>query len=193
MSTVELTERAATKVRTMLQGDPANAGHGLRIGVDPGGCAGYQYSLQLAAEPEDGERTLPQEGFDVFVHSAMMPLLRGMRIDYVESLTSSGFTFDNPNAGGGCGCGSSFTATAQAEEDVALTVQVREAMEEFVRPYLRSEGGDVTVVDVVEGVVRVRLTGACGGCSMANGTVTAVIERRLMDLLPQVRRVALVA
>lgn len=195
MSAINLSERAVKRVRTMLEADPATAGYGLRIGVDPGGCAGYQYSLELAAAPDGNETTIPQDGFDLFVHPVMMPLLRGIRIDYVESLTSSGFTFDNPNAGDACGCGTSFSASAQAEQDAAdaaLTVQVNEAIEE-IRPYLRGEGGDVNVVAVVDGVVQVQLTGACGGCSMANGTVSAVIERRLKEQLPQVRRVALVA
>lgn len=194
MIAIELTERAAGKVCALLRGGDGTEGYGLRIGVDAGGCAGYQYSLALAEKADPDDVVVPQDGFEVFVHSSVAPLLRGVRIDYVESLTSSGFTFDNPNAADACGCGTSFSATSAAERgvaDAALFNRVREAIGE-VRPYLRSEGGDVTLVDVVDGVVSVRLTGACGGCSAAAGTVANVIERRLKEAVPEVTKVALV-
>ncbi|WP_443627154.1 NifU family protein [Candidatus Mycolicibacterium alkanivorans] len=68
--------------------------------------------------------------------------------------------------------------------------RVEEAMAE-IRPFLQNDGGDVTVVAVVDGVVSVELTGACNGCSMATGTLTGVIERRLREAVPEVRKVAL--
>ncbi|MEV5409623.1 NifU family protein [Thermopolyspora sp. NPDC052614] len=72
-----------------------------------------------------------------------------------------------------------------------MFARVQEVIGE-IRPYLQGEGGDVTLVDVADGVVSVRLTGACGGCSAAVGTVTNVIERRLKEALPEVSKVALV-
>ncbi|MBX6388937.1 MAG: iron-sulfur cluster assembly accessory protein [Frankia sp.] len=191
---IELTDRAARRVRSLLDSDAATAGFGLRIGVEAGGCSGYQYSLALAPEAGPEDLVVGQDGFEVFVSRTMAPLLHGVRIDYVESLTSSGFTFSNPNASDSCGCGNSFAATAAAEQsaaDAALRALVEQAMAD-IRPYLQRDGGDATVVSVVDGVVSVRLTGACGGCSMASGTVTGVIERRLKELLPEVRRVTLV-
>lgn len=195
MITIQLTDRAVHKVRTLLTAGTDTAGFGLRIGVDPGGCAGYQYSLALAPEAEPEDVVVSHDGFDVYVHNSMAPLLHGIRIDYVESLASSGFTFDNPNAADACGCGTSFSATATAERDVAdaaLRSRVEQAMTE-IRPYLQSEGGDVTVVSVVGGVVAVQLVGACGSCSLSQGTVTGVIERRLKEALPEVKRVTTVS
>ena len=192
---IELTDRAVRKVRSLLDSGTDTAGFGLRIGVEAGGCSGYQYSLALAPEADPEDLVVSQDGFEVFVNRTMAPLLRGVRIDYVESLTSSGFTFNNPNASDSCGCGNSFAATAVAEQsaaDAALRSRVEQAMAD-IRPYLRSDGGDATVVSVVDGVVSVRLTGTCGSCSMASGTVTGVIERRLKESLPEVRRVTLVA
>lgn len=194
MISIELTERATRKVRTLLASRSDAPGYGLRVGVEAGGCSGYQYDLALVAAAEPGDVVLPQDGFDVFVHSGVAPLLRGVRIDYVESVASSGFTFDNPNAADSCGCGTSFAATRSAAQDTAdamLRSRVESVMTE-IRPYLQSEGGDVAVVDVADGVVSVRLAGACGTCSSALGTVGGVIERRLKEALPEVDRVALV-
>ncbi len=59
-----------------------------------------------------------------------------------------------------------------------------------VRPSLQADGGDVELVEVTdEGVVKVRLTGACGSCPMASMTLKAGIEKTLKEEVPEVKRV----
>ena len=59
-----------------------------------------------------------------------------------------------------------------------------------VRSFLQADGGDVELVEVTEeGVVRVRLTGACGGCPMASMTLKTGIEKILKEEVPEVTRV----
>lgn len=59
-----------------------------------------------------------------------------------------------------------------------------------VRPSLQADGGDVQLVDVnEEGVVTVRLTGACGGCPMSQMTLKMGIEKILKQNVPEVSRV----
>jgi Fe-S cluster biogenesis protein NfuA len=55
-----------------------------------------------------------------------------------------------------------------------------------IRPGLQADGGDVELVDVVNGVVKVRLQGACAGCPMSQMTLKAGIERALKQELPEV-------
>jgi Fe-S cluster biogenesis protein NfuA len=70
-----------------------------------------------------------------------------------------------------------------------LKEKVQEALNK-VRPSLQADGGDVELVDVDEGgVVKVRLTGACGGCPMSQMTLKMGIERILKDTVPEVSRV----
>jgi Fe-S cluster biogenesis protein NfuA len=65
-----------------------------------------------------------------------------------------------------------------------------EAVMNEIRPMLQADGGDVELVDVTEeGVVKVRLTGACGGCPMSQITLSSGIERRLKEAIPEVLRV----
>lgn len=65
-----------------------------------------------------------------------------------------------------------------------------EAALKDIRPMLQADGGDVELVEVTEdGVVRVRLTGACGGCPMAQVTLSQGIERRLRDAVPELKAV----
>ena len=58
-----------------------------------------------------------------------------------------------------------------------------------IRPALQADGGDVELVDVEGGVVKVRLTGACGGCPMATITLKNGIEAHLKREIPSVDRV----
>ncbi|HHW75141.1 MAG TPA: NifU family protein [Firmicutes bacterium] len=62
-----------------------------------------------------------------------------------------------------------------------------------IRPALQRDGGDVEVVEVTEdGIVKVRLTGACHGCPMATMTLKQGIERVLMQELPSIKEVVAV-
>ncbi len=67
--------------------------------------------------------------------------------------------------------------------------QVEEALEK-IRPALQRDGGDIELVDVEEtGVVKVRLTGACGGCPMSQMTLKQGVERIVKQLVPEVKSV----
>jgi len=59
-----------------------------------------------------------------------------------------------------------------------------------IRPFLQADGGDVELVRVTEdGIVEVRLTGACVGCPMSQMTLRAGVERALIKEIPGIRRV----
>ena len=58
-----------------------------------------------------------------------------------------------------------------------------------VRPSLMADGGNVELVDVEDGVVKVKLTGACGGCPMSQMTLKMGIERVLKQEIPEIKEV----
>ncbi len=64
-----------------------------------------------------------------------------------------------------------------------------EAVLEEIRPALQADGGDVELVGVTEGLVKVRLKGACSGCPMSTMTLKQGIERLLKERLPEVKEV----
>jgi len=67
--------------------------------------------------------------------------------------------------------------------------KVKEVLEK-VRPMLRQDGGDVELVEVTEdGIVKVRLQGACSGCAGATYTLKMGIERLLKQTIPEVKEV----
>lgn len=58
-----------------------------------------------------------------------------------------------------------------------------------IRPMLQRDGGDVELVDYEEGIVKVRLQGACAGCPMSQMTIKNGIERLLKEEIPEVKSV----
>ena len=70
-----------------------------------------------------------------------------------------------------------------------MKAQVEEVLN-MVRPALQADGGDVELVDVSDdGVVSVKLTGACGSCPMSTMTLKMGIEKTLMEKIPSVKEV----
>lgn len=64
-----------------------------------------------------------------------------------------------------------------------------EAALKKIRPALQADGGDVELVDVRDGVVKLRLRGACAGCPMATMTLQHGIERVLKEQVPEIKEV----
>ena len=63
---------------------------------------------------------------------------------------------------------------------------------EGIRPALQADGGDIQLVSVEDGVVKVRLTGACGGCPMSSMTMTQGVEKAIKKAVPEVKKVVAV-
>jgi Fe-S cluster biogenesis protein NfuA len=64
--------------------------------------------------------------------------------------------------------------------------QVQKVLDK-IRPSLQADGGDVELIDVKDGVVKVRLQGACAGCPMSQMTLKNGIERLLKQEIPEVK------
>lgn len=58
-----------------------------------------------------------------------------------------------------------------------------------IRPSLQADGGNIELIDVTDGVVKVKLTGACGGCPMSQMTLKMGVEKVLKQHVPEVKRV----
>ena len=69
--------------------------------------------------------------------------------------------------------------------DIIMKEKIQEALNK-IRPMLQADGGDVELVDVRDGIVTVRLQGACGGCPMSQMTLKNGIERILKQEVPEV-------
>ena len=104
---IALSDNAVKKFAELMEKE-GKAGWGLKFSVEPGGCAGYNYSMDFAEKPEAAEQVVEEKGMKVFVDKEVLPLVKGVRIDYTDGLNGTGFKISNPNAKSTCGCGKSF-------------------------------------------------------------------------------------
>jgi iron-sulfur cluster assembly accessory protein len=105
---ITFSDTAVNKVKEiMAQQNPVPAG--LRVGVVGGGCSGFSYSMSFENGAGMMDKTFDFGGLKVFVDATSLMYLKGVNVDYIETLEGAGFKFDNPNVKSTCGCGSSFS------------------------------------------------------------------------------------
>ena len=108
INTIQVTEKAAGKVREFAQND-GKKNFGLKVAVQGGGCSGLQYVLELVNGPEETDKVIAQNGIEVYVPKRAFVFLAGTVLDFSDGLNGRGFEFRNPNAKRTCGCGDSFS------------------------------------------------------------------------------------
>jgi iron-sulfur cluster assembly accessory protein len=104
---IELSETAARRVRAIAERQgkvPA-----LRLSVEGGGCAGFQYRFALADDRTQDDHVSETDGVALLIDPMSLPLIEGAVVDYVENLGGASFQVRNPNAASSCGCGTSFS------------------------------------------------------------------------------------
>ncbi len=105
---VSFTEGAIQELKKIYKDQSLTEDHGLRVGVEGGGCSGMNYILGFDLKKE-GDQEFEVEGIRVFLNKAHGLYLIGMEVDFQDGLNARGFTFSNPNAKDTCGCGTSFS------------------------------------------------------------------------------------
>ena len=103
---VAMTNSAAKRVAQILAREAP--GSALRVGVDGGGCSGFQYTYDIVAARESDDLVLEQDGATVLIDQTSLEFLRGAKIDFVDDLMGQAFKIHNPQATASCGCGVSF-------------------------------------------------------------------------------------
>jgi len=107
---VSVTPAAVERIRALIaeQDIPAEE-HNLRIFVQAGGCSGFSYGLAFDRRNDDDAVT-ESEGVRILVDAKSLPHLKGIVVDFVDTVEEQGFKIQNPNAKSSCGCGESFQA-----------------------------------------------------------------------------------
>jgi iron-sulfur cluster assembly protein len=103
---IDITPKAVEKIRKTLEANHVEGG--FRLGVVGGGCSGLSYKFKLEPQPRDTDNIFEYDGVKVFVDPKSYEHLKGMTLDFTETLMESAFVFHNPNAKKSCSCGKSF-------------------------------------------------------------------------------------
>ncbi len=174
---IQITERAKQKFIEACDAE-GRSGHGLRVVVEGGGTSQPRIALDFVApgqgQPDD---TIVDLG-EIKVHAdpASVKWLDEAKIDFVETLTESGFKVDAPNAG-----------TKPPSGPVAIAVQ--EVLDEQINPAVASHGGHVSLIAIEEETAYLKFGGGCQGCGMINVTLKQGVERMIFESVPQIKKV----
>ena len=177
---IEFTDKARQQVLEFIQ-EEEEAGLSVRLAVLDSSPFSPRYDLAIIEpwerKPEDAAYDVG--GFEVVVDPGSASFLEGASVDWVESLQGSGFKVENPNE-----------RLPEAEPATGeLADRVKQVIEHQVNPAIASHGGAVSLVDVQEGVVFLRMNGGCQGCGMAAVTLKQGVERLITEALPEVTEV----
>ena len=106
--TVEISEKAAEKIKYFADKEGIMDNVGLRVAVKGGGCSGLTYDLTITDQERESDKIVEQYGVKVMVDKKSYIYLVGTQLDFSDGLNGKGFVFENPNAKKACGCGTSF-------------------------------------------------------------------------------------
>ncbi len=111
LKVISLTDAAARRVSEIAS--KAEGALGLRVGVKKGGCAGMEYTFDVARDLKPGDELVEDKGAKVVVDGKAVLFLIGTELDFKVDKLSSTFVFNNPNQTSACGCGESVAITPQ--------------------------------------------------------------------------------
>ncbi|HJO04593.1 MAG TPA: iron-sulfur cluster assembly accessory protein [Acidobacteriota bacterium] len=171
---VQLTDAAVAKVTDFAARHDDAAGKHLRIFIQGGSKAAYEYGFMFD-DRLGGDEVLPQGDIDLLVDRFSLMYLEGSEVDFVDDVRGSGFVVNNPNL------------PPLMQDPVAAKVQ--QILEERINPGVASHGGWVSLIDYEAGRVFLKLGGGCQGCGMVDVTLKQGIERVLKDEIPDVLEV----
>jgi Fe/S biogenesis protein NfuA len=173
---LSVSAEATSQIKRILEQEEL-ADQAVRVAIASKGPTGFQYQLEFCDQSEkaDGDYVFEHDGVVFYVAGDSVEALTGTSLDYVDTGFSAGFKFDNPNK------------PKLLEDPVAE--RVYRVIQERVNPGVASHGGEVTLLDVKDGTVYVKLGGGCQGCGQADVTVKEGIQSMICDEVPEVHTV----
>ena len=108
MSIITVSEKAAKEIQNIIKEQKMDENTFLRIGVVAGGCAGFQYVLDLTDAAGEHDHKFESNSVTIICDPKSLLYLEGTEIDFKTDLTGRGFSFKNPNSSSCCNCEKSF-------------------------------------------------------------------------------------
>ena len=170
------TEKAKEKVLEAMKAEEKD-GLGLRVTIEGRGPSGVQYGLAVIGpeETRDDDQVLEVGSFKVHLDPEAAPRLENATVDFIESLTESGFKVKN--------------ADENVQWDNPDSQKIQKLLDERINPGVASHGGWVELLDVKDDTVFLRLGGGCQGCGMVDVTLKQGIEVMIKEELPNIAHV----
>lgn len=172
---LEVTGAASEKIKSVMEAEKLTD-KAVRVTVRESGAA-FRYQLEFVGRDEKGEgdAAVETDGILVYVDAESQPLIQGATLKYIDEVTASGFQFDNPNR--------------PRLLDNPIAEKVQRVLDEHINPGVASHGGNVSLVDVQDSRIYIRMGGGCQGCGMADVTLREGIETMIRESVPEVTEI----
>ena len=105
---LQISDNVFKKLATMRQ-DIKKDNIILRISVEGGGCAGFQYKYEITEKVDQNDYIIDNNSIKIVVDDISLKFMQGCYVDYIEELGNSDFCISNPNISSKCGCNNSFS------------------------------------------------------------------------------------
>jgi Fe/S biogenesis protein NfuA len=172
---VTFTDTAREKLIEYLDEHNLRGQGAVRVAIQGRNAGAFEYAMAVeeTGQPEPDDTVMDAGDFKVFVDAESLPNVRGAEVDFVDELMGGGFRIHNPNP---------------VWTD-PLAAGIAELIDTQINPSVASHGGFVSLIDVKDDNVYVRLGGGCQGCGMVDVTLRQGIERLIKSEFPQVASV----
>ncbi len=169
---ISVTETAAAEIQRLLQAKDLEDS---AIRVEVRDLAGRMYNLRFVprTEQNDDDVLVESRGVALLLDSRSASRVASASLDFVEELNSSGFRLENPNR----------------PPLTGLAADVQEAIDRHVNPMVAQHGGQVLLIDAVDGRVRLEFGGGCQGCGMVDVTLKQGVETMLKEAVPGITEI----
>jgi Fe/S biogenesis protein NfuA len=174
---IKVTATAARRFKDVIEAE-GRSGQGLRVIVRGGGSPTPEFALNFVepGQSADDDVIVDAGDFKIYVDPQSAPFLEGATVDFIDTLTESGFKVDAPNAG-----------TPRPSGPLAEAVQ--QVLDDKINPGVAAHGGHIDLVAVEDGTAYLRFGGGCQGCGMVNVTLKQGVEKILFADVPEVTKV----
>ncbi len=169
---ITITEAARAQIQK-LESEKGLAERAVRVEIQD--LAGRVYTLRFVAlsEQTEDDVRIDMDGVALLVDARSASRLEDASLDFVDELHHSGFRLEN----------------ARSPALSGLAARVQEVIDDHVTPMVAQHGGQVVLVDVVDGRVQLEFGGGCKGCGMVDVTLKEGVERLLREAVPEIHEI----
>lgn len=142
-------------------------------------------------EVEKSDVCFKYTGFYVYINKFILDYLKDSVIDLIIDNLSSQLTFKAPYAKKNIFLQKNFKKSSlQIPEETSLQIRIKEFLDKEINPQLFLHGGQVNLTNISkEGLIFIKFSGGCNGCSMINFTLRDTVEKKILSSFPEVKKV----
>ncbi len=179
VSSIEITDSAQEYLAGLLAKQDCE-GIGIRIFVSDPGTPKAETCISYCrpGDEQEGDEVLELTGFRAFLEKRSLPFLEDARVDYADNRFGGQLTIRAPNS-----------RMPRVDDDSPVEDRINYVLYSEINPGLAAHGGNVTLVEIQDGVAILQFGGGCQGCGMVDLTLKQGVEKTLREKIPELKGV----